>query len=205
MAFTHLPLRRSTILGVVAYALVYAPAYLFAATNRVAIGQIQLTSATEGVDPAPLGEVFGSVPATWKVGGWLLYNANRASVSLPTAGARNGIMGLTNVDLLASLGGPALILYLLPPIFLIGAGYFVMEWGEIGSSAPWVGGASITIGYFPLMLIGSFVFTASVNRITASPDGITSLAAGLIYPLIFGAIGGIIAAHRRSSDMPTSV
>lgn len=203
MAFTHLPVGRSALLGVAAYVLGYLPAYLVAAANRAAIGRVTLRPATEGVDPAPLAEVFGSVPPTWTLGGWLLYNANRAAVSLPAAGAQNGVVGLTNVDLVAALGGPALLLYLVPPVLLVGAGYLAMEWGDVGSATPWAGGGSVAAGYLPPMLLGSVVFTAGVGRVAASPDGVTTVFAGLAYPVVFGAVGGTLAARRRSAGEPT--
>lgn len=204
MAFTHLPLRRSVLLGVAAYLLGYLPAYLVAATNRAALGRVTLRPATAGVDPAPLAEVFGSVPPTWTLGGWLLHNANRAAVSLPAAGAQNGVFGPTNVDLVAALGGPALLLYPVPPLLLVGAGYLAMEWGDVGSSTPWVGGASVAAGYLPAMLLGCLVFTAGVGRVAASPDGVTTVLAGIAYPVAFGALGGTLAVRRRSGGGTTA-
>ena len=114
------------------------------------------------------------------------------------------MLGLTNVDLVAALGGPALALYPVPPLLLVGAGYLAMEWGDVGSSTPWVGGASVVAGYLPTMLLGSVVLTARVGRVAASPDGLTTVFAGLAYPVAFGALGGTLAVRHRSEGEPAA-
>lgn len=206
MAFTHLPLRRSALLGAAAYVLAYLPASAVAAANRAALGDVTLPGATENVDPASLSTVFGSVPETWTLGGWLFYNAHRAAVSLPGAGAQNGVFRLANTDLIAALGGPALALYLVPPVCLVAAGALAMEWGDIGSATPWAGGASVAVAYTPLLVLGSVVFaagvggSAGVGGVGGSPDALTTLLAALVYPTVFGAVGGTLAVRRRSGD-----
>ena len=204
MAFTHLPLRRSALLGAAAVVLAYLPAYAVAAANRAALGDVTLPGATENVDPASLATVFGGLPPTHTLGGWLFYNAHRAAVSLPSAGAQNGVVRLTNTDLIAALGGSALALYLVPPVVLVAAGALAMEWGDIGSATPWVGGASVAVAYTPLLLLGSFVFAAGVagggvGGVTGSPDTVTTLLAAFVYPTVFGALGGTLAVRRRST------
>ncbi|MFC7070824.1 hypothetical protein [Halobaculum lipolyticum] len=206
MAFTHLPLRRSALVGAAAYVLGYLPASAVAATNRAALGDVTLPGATENVDPAPLATVFGSVPETWTLGGWLFYNAHRAAVALPSAGAENGVFRPTNTDLVAALGGPALALYLVPPVVLVAAGALAMEWGDIGSATPWAGGASVAVAYTPLLVLGSVVFAAGVGDggglggIAGSPDTLTTLLTALVYPTAFGALGGTLAVRRRSAS-----
>ncbi|PSQ08384.1 transporter [Halobacteriales archaeon QS_6_71_20] len=208
MAFTHLPLRRSALVGAAAYGLGYLPAYAVAAANRAALADVTVPGATENIDPASLSAVFGSLPPSWTLGGWLFYNAHRAAVSLPAAGARNGVFAPTNTDLIAALGGSVLGLYLVPPALLVAAGALAMEWGEIGSTTPWVGGASVAVGYAPLLVLGSFVFAASIGdgavTVVGSPDGLTTLLAALVYPTVFGALGGALAVRRRSAEVGTA-
>lgn len=56
-------------------------------------------------------------------------------------------------------------------------------------------GASLTAGYLPLAIIGSFVFAFSANEFTATPKlGSALLMVGLVYPISFGGLGGAAAS-----------
>ncbi|WP_224447100.1 hypothetical protein [Haloprofundus salilacus] len=204
MAFTHLPLRRSALVGAVVYALGYALTYTVTAGRASAVAAVEI--AGEYADPAPLGAVLGSGPASWVTSGWLFYNAHLVPTSVPIADAVNGLGGLTNRSLLATLGGPLYPLYLLPPLLLVAAGYVVVLTASTpGENGARNAGASVVAGYFPLFLVGAFVFTvgAAEAPTAASPAGLPSVLLGLMYPLAFGGVGGLLADRRAVASNPT--
>lgn len=196
MAFTNIPLRRSAALGLAAALLGPLPAFALATLQRTAFLAVELPG--DWREPAPMGEVFQ--PATTTVAGWLWYNAHLVPASLPTADAQAGRTALTNVNLLDAVGGVALLLYLVPPILLAAAGYAFVRSGGIGLSMAASGGASVAVGYTPAMVVGAFLVTAPANaRVVASPAGIPSVFAALVYPVLFGAIGGKLAKEHVQS------
>ncbi|WP_458208411.1 transporter [Haladaptatus sp. NG-SE-30] len=204
MSFTHLPLRRAAPAGIVAYVVGYLVT-LGATAGRVGT-VMALEVPGEYLDATPLGQIFGSTPPQWVVSGWLFYNAHFVPTSLPTADAMNGLGRLTNQNLLTEVGGSLLVLYLLPPLLLVGAGYLVVKTGTVsGANGPRNAGASVAVGYVPLFVVVAFIVTAdAVNGpITASPAGIPAIFLGLVYPLVFGAVGGILAEHRAESETET--
>jgi hypothetical protein len=203
MVVTHLPLRRSVPVGIVAYALG------FLLTVGATVGRVDEVTATEvgatveHVDPASLGQIFGGTPPSWVVGGWLFYNAHFVPTSLPTADAMNGMSMLTNRNLLTTVGGPAIALYLVVPALLLAAGYVVARTAKTyGANGRRNAGASIAVGYFPMFLLGAFGLTASpANAGTvASPAGLPAVFLGLAYPVVFGAIGGKLAEWHAEPE-----
>ena len=198
MAFTNIPLRRSGALGLAAALLGYLPAFALATLRRSAILSLELPGELR--DPAPMREVFE--PGTATLGGWLWYNAHLVPASLPTTDVFAGRAALTNVNLLNALGGVTLLLYLVPPVLLVAAGYAFVRSGGITIAMAPSGGASVAAGYTPAMVLGAFFVTAPVPDVpvAASPAGIPSLAAALAYPLVFGALGGVLAKrHVRTT------
>ena len=91
---------------------------------------------------------------------------------------------------------PEVLFYLVPVVVLVAAGFVVAKTVAQGrSSTDWaVAGATITAGYLPLIVIGTFLFQHSESVVTAAPElGESLLFAGLVFPILFGAIGGVIA------------
>lgn len=194
MAFTHLPLRRSAGLGFVAAVLGYLPAYVLATVDRAAY--LGVTLPAESGDPAPMRTVLE--PATATLAGWLWYNAHFVPTSLPTADVGAGLRTLTNVNLIHAVGGVGLLLHLVPPLLLAGAGYAMVRSGSVGAAMALSGGASVAVGYIPLVIVGGFVFTHPVESgVVASPAGIPAVVAAIAYPLVFGGAGGVLAARSE--------
>lgn len=175
----RLPLVRGGLAGAGAYLVGYLLTYLLA-------GERVRESALTG-----LLDFFAGEPTTWKVVGWLFYNAHMVSVVVP------GFAGSRTVDLLAEAGGRATLLYLVPPLLLTAAGVLAArDGGERDAAAGAKAGATAVLGYLPLAVLGAFVFTVQAGGATIRPDVVTALAlAGLLYPVAFGALGGALGSR----------
>lgn len=96
-----------------------------------------------------------------------------------------------------SQGFPDLVYYLVPVAILIPIGYLIATATPVTTGTPRaaiLGGASVVVGYFPTVAIGTLVFTESEGGWTVRPAIVESLVvAGVVYPLVFGAIGGALA------------
>ncbi|MFH5800081.1 transporter [Haladaptatus sp. CMAA 1911] len=200
MVRTHLPLRRTVPLGIGAYLVGYLLTSVATAGRTGKIMAIELPG--KYLDATSLSHIFGTSPPRWVLSGWVFYNTHLVPTSLPTADTINGFRSLTNRSFLAMAGGPFFLLYLVPPILLVGAGYVAVRTGTTpGANGPRNAGASIAVGYFPLFVVGTFAFAATAANapVTATPDGIPAIFLGLAYPIVFGALGGMVA-ERRSGD-----
>ena len=98
---------------------------------------------------------------------------------------------------------PALGFSLVPAVVLLVTGYVVASRFGDGSesSRSVLAGASVVIGYLPLALAGTALFEYAGGfegyHVTIGPDLAQSIAlAGLLFPLVFGAIGGYVAYTR---------
>ncbi|WP_245545371.1 hypothetical protein [Halomicrobium katesii] len=93
------------------------------------------------------------------------------------------------------------MLYVLPPALLIAAGLFgarMVDATDIGDALR-TGGA-VTAGYLPLAILGVFLFTLTVDGSSGGPTLVPAIGlAGLVYPLVFGSIGGAIGVTLASS------
>lgn len=174
-----LPVVEGALGGAGAYLLGYLLTYLWKAQEyRDAFARIQ-----------PFVELFGGeTPGPWKIIGWLYYNAHLVE-SRVTVGPVT-----TYVDLIGQGEGPLEVLYLVPPLFLLVAGYLVArrtddrETVAAGAQA----GVTVVSGYLVLVLVGVFAFQAGGS----GPELVSSLLlAGVVYPLVFGGLGGGIASY----------
>ncbi|MFB6295356.1 MAG: transporter [Halobacteriales archaeon] len=169
------------VAGVAAYALGYLVAYVTEAGSIEEQLQVfNVVTELLGGDPIP----------AWQAVGWLFYNAHFVETSIPA------FAGTRTINLLAE-GSAAF--YLLPPALLVGAGVAVATLADIEEPAPGgAAGALVTLGYLPLAAVGIAVFSYSVGDGTIAPDAITAIGvAGIVYPAVFGAVGGAIGSRAR--------
>lgn len=130
---------------------------------------------------------FTDIPV-WKSVGWVFFNAHFVETvfDIPIFGGSGSFIGGDD--------GFTILLYVVPIALLLGAGFVAGQYAGVERYNPvraaLVGG-SITIGYVVLCVIGVFLF-ATTN---VTPDTVTALLlAGIVYPLLFGS-GGAVVAH----------
>lgn len=173
------PYVESAAAGVGAWVLGYLITYLLVATE---------------IESSPLNdliEFFEGDSATYELVGWVFYNAHLVDVTY------------TGIDLFSPppsfIGGEdgfTALLYVVPPALLLIGGLAVGRYrGVTGTNEGAVAGALLAAGYVLPSAAGAFVFTVSVGSAAGSPDPLTAVVvAGLFYPLVFGAIGGVAAS-----------
>jgi hypothetical protein len=130
----------------------------------------------------------GDVIPTWKGVAWLFYNAHFVSTNVPA------LAGSRTVNFISSGEFPAL-LYVVPPLFLGVAGLAAARY--VAAADPGDGaraGATVAVGYLPLAVGVALASTYSVGENSLAPELLTAvLLAGVVYPLAFGALGGVLA------------
>jgi hypothetical protein len=172
---------RSIGLGAAGGAVVYVLGYLF--TYVLTSSEIQNSFAQQ------LVEFATGDPGTWKIVGWVFYNAHFVSTNIP------GLFGTSSVNLIGEVDAFSAVLYVIPPLLLVAAGLFAGR--QAGADDPASGATSgvlVLAGYLPLAIVGALLFVISAGDTSAGPDLITGvLLAGAVYPAVFGAVGGVAA------------
>lgn len=147
-----------------------------------------------------IAELFGGDPIpVWKAVAWLLYNAHFVVTEVP------GFGGTRTENFIATADeGSLVLLYLVPPLALLAAGAAVALLSTARTpGAGGAGGALVVVGYLPLAVGVAIVSGYAVGDGTVAPDLVTAtLLAGVVYPLVFGAVGGAAVGAvvgRRSS------
>jgi len=134
---------------------------------------------------------FTDIP-TWKAVGWVFFNAHFVDtvVDLPVIGGATNFVGGDE--------GFTVLLYVVPPLLLLAAGLAVGRYaGATDAASAAVGGASLVVGYGLLSVVGVFAFPTE----NVSPDPVTAvLLAGVVYPVVFGAIGAAVAGATSSES-----
>lgn len=158
----------------------------------------------------------GVADTTWA--GWLFANAHLVPVTTGNFPFSTGAL-VPNI-LLAAPSPRYLLLFAVPPITLCLAGALVSRHTTRGLTtiSPSLGlrlpnsavrGTSITMGYLPCVVVGAVLFSATTidARVEMlAPDLFLSLlVAGLLYPMVFGGIGGWLATKRPELPRTDSV
>ncbi len=170
------------ITGVIAYLVGYLVTYVWKASA--------VTDALRGFNV--IANLFGGsgIP-TWKAVGWLFYNGHFVETRIPTLGSPE-LMNFID----ASDDGSLVLLYAIIPVLILLAGALVGVLASDQAESLLAGGLQgmlVVVGYGPAALLGAFVLRHPVgdSGATVAPDLIPALfLAGLLYPLVFGAIGG---------------
>lgn len=136
-------------------------------------------------------EALTNENVTWKLVGWIFYNAHNVTIKIP------GFFGQTAQNFVVGSEETALTaLLVLPPLLLAVAGAAAAWNTAAAPTAAARNGAAVVLGYLPLSVVGAVLFSVSVGDATAGPNLVTAvLLAGAVYPLVFGAIGGLVGGH----------
>jgi len=132
--------------------------------------------------------------------GWLFYSSHFANIEATGSALGAGESDTFNAVSEFQLQFPAVVYYLVPVVLLISASIFVVASLDLWDPSPAdcaQAGTSIVVGYLPLALAGTFLYTASISGLGAEfsigPEPLTSiLLVGLLFPLLFGAVGGVL-------------
>lgn len=133
--------------------------------------------------------------------GWFFYSSHFANIEFSLAGESSS----ENLVSQASTQIPEPVFYLIPIVILIAVGYFVVStldiWNPSASDCAQAG-ATVVVGYLPLALVGVFLFTVSQGggaaEVSTGPELLTAvLLVGLLFPLLFGSIGGVLYSQTE--------
>lgn len=177
---SRVPILRGAVAGAVAWILGYLVTYL------VAIDRVQGNWQAEWL------QFVAEDASDWKIVGWLFYNAHNADIRFPSV----GIFTVENQNFVAADDGSLWLLYLVPPLLLLVAGAVITASSEEvlrSSTDAAIAGATVTVSYLVLAIVCLFAFGVTVGEGVIRPDVIPAvLLAGIVYPLVFGATGGVI-------------
>ncbi|WP_224268536.1 transporter [Haloprofundus salinisoli] len=183
--FGALAVAGGALAGAAAYAFGYAVTYALTSSEIRDSGAQQLL------------ELFTGESATWKAVGWVFYNAHFVDTQIP------GLFGVSRaINFVAEVEAFPSVLYVLPPVLLLLAGVGVARSAGVTDAADGAkAGAAVLLGYFALSVAGAFVFAVPVGQTaTAEPDFVAAvLVAGVVYPAVFGTLGGVVAGTVQSS------
>lgn len=173
--------------GLVAGAIAWVVGFLL--TYAAAIGDVQASEDFESLEAAT-GEDLAV-----EMIGLLFFNAHNVPADAPQYSVLQALDPRHNFIL--AEGGSTLVLYAVPILVLLFAGAIVTRYTQtvresVTDAA--LTGSIIIVGYLPLVILGTFVFTIAPGEDAMAPNLLLSIGfAGTFYPLVFGAIGGVIA------------
>lgn len=134
-------------------------------------------------------QVLEGEPATYKLVGWVFYNAHLVDTVF-----RNIPLGDRSMSFIGGDGGYSAVLYLLPVGVLVATGLALARYR--GAGDPTTGalaGLTAVPGYLLLSLAGAVLFEISIAGVTGGPDLLlAAVIAGLVYPALFAGAGGVI-------------
>lgn len=154
-----------------AIAFVLTVVYFFYRVNEITEGNLDRILPDE---PAALG--------------WPFYNAHRVDISVSP-----GDQSVNYLELIDPLN--PLVFSAIPAVVLVLAGYVVASRvrGPLTEQGSATAGASVAVGYVPLLVAGTFVFEAKNAGTSIGPEiGGSLLLFGTLFAVLFGAVGGVL-------------
>ena len=144
--------------------------------------------------------------------GWVYYNAQFADVELTfqngggnesleaafqaafSGTSFNYVTGDSPFGEEIALETPAVVYHIIPVVVLIAAGFLLARYISAQTAQEGVlAGGAVVVGTLPLSLLGVFIFTITDEGAEIAPVLSDSLLfIGLLFPIIFGALGGAL-------------
>lgn len=150
--------------------------------------------------------VENEVVSLFDMVGWIFYSSHLVGVH-GTIDERAIFHPTLNLVLDAELGAATILFLGIPILLLVIAGSLITGFFTEPQSpnAAAIDGASLVFAYLPLSLLGALVFSAQTDLGFAQgmigPDpGWAVLIMGLIYPALFGSIGGNVGYWLTTRD-----
>lgn len=167
----------TTALGILPWLGGYAATYLLVAPNLRDSPLNQIIEVLEG--DAAVHELVG----------WVFYNAHLVDtvVELP-------VIGSQTTTYIGGEDGFSLLLYLVPVVLLLAAGFLFARREETAGMTPGAkAGMLVVPGYLLATLLGAIIVEINVSGATGGPD-LTSavILAGLCYPVSLAGTGGAL-------------
>jgi len=192
--------------GVVAYLLGFGANYVLV-SSRLSAFRSGATVTVEDTTYA-VAELAGSggVP-TWKLAGLSFYNTHFVEAVFS---GFIGVLGRTGwgSNLVSSAGGVFQLLFAITPLLLVGSGMAVTRTARestdlrfafgTGGGRFFLNGAVVTLfGYLPLAVVGGLLFSADLGEnVIVQVDLLKSMVlAGIVYPFLFGGLGGYLRSR----------
>ena len=171
------------VAGAAAYALGYLVTYVWQSESvRERLSGINFLVELLGGDPIP----------AWTGVGWYFYNAHYVDVLVPGFGGTRAENFVASAD-----GGNLVLLFAVPPLLLLLAGLAASAYSSARDAIDGaLAGLAVVPPYFLLAVVGAFVFAYGTgDGGSVHPDYVTAvLLAGLVYPGVFGAVGGALGS-----------
>lgn len=177
---------RGTAAGLAAFLVGYVLTYAWRAPSvSDSLSGLNFLAQLLGVDAIP----------TWKGVGWLFFGAHGVATRFPTPGGGTELVNMVE----QSGDGTVAVLYVLVPVLLLLAGALA-AWlvDAVDTAEAAMAGGTVVVGYFIVAAAGTFGFAHAIGDTGTSiaPDPVTGLLlAGVVYPVVFGAIGGAVSSY----------
>ena len=189
-AIRQIPVKVGGLFGVVAFVVGFTTTYfLFELDGGMVVADTDEATTVDAV-------------------GWLFYNAHFSDTR--ESFAVNGESRTQSFSLISDVSTefPEFLFHLVPVLALIGMGFLIVWFHDVeyGGTAV-LTGSSVVLGYFPVAIVGRELFDVTMREETISGEITYSVApelwtsilyVGLLYPLLLGGVGGLLAQYFRS-------
>lgn len=176
---TDLPLVPGALAGVGAWLVGYAFTYLLVGSD------VRESNLNQFI------EAFDGDPATYDLVGWVFYNAHLVDIVYEGFGGN-----FLPASYVGGEDGVTTLMYVIPPALLVASGLALARYrGATDVNDGALVGALVVPGYLVVAIAGAFLFEVSAAGTTGRPDLLLAVVlAGIVYPVVFGAAGGVIGA-----------
>lgn len=145
-------------------------------------------------------EAFEGEPATYEMVGWVFFNAHLVDTvfqDLPLVGTRTATF-------IGGEEGFTVALYVVPAGLLLATGIALARYHRATTPTEGVlAGLPAVPAYLLLSVVGALAFEVTVAGATGAPDLLSAVVfAGIVYPLTFVVIGGVLAT-LLAEEQPT--
>lgn len=171
--------------GLLAWVVGYALTYLLVAADirESALNQFAQT--------------FGDGDATYELVVWVFFNSHLVDAVIDV-----GFFGSRTANFVGGEDGFSVLLNAIPAVLLVVAGLAVgRSRGVTGANDGAVAGALVVPGYLVLCVAGAVLFRVEAGGASGEPELVSAvLLAGVVNPLVFGAVGGVVAAVTTDEE-----